>query len=574
MRYSHHTAARFGALFALAALCGLSSAQSGDKNGDKKPALKALPPTKAPPAAPKAMTVAPKPGVALTDKPALPAIKPQAKTLSPPAPPKVSAPAFKSGTAPLKPPSGIEAAAAPTAAAAPAPKSSVLSGKTLAQAAASAAAAEPAWRLPPAGAVTAAPAPASAPATAPIGKSTLADLSSVLQRHGFVGELKKDGRLGLPGSVLTNPARVGVLLGDLRTWQPPAGDYTVMQRRMPGTQDSETTAALDEMRAAGTLASVTAVDALANAEQRRSRQKQCSEASLQLDAQEANVRTIGATQRPEAIQGSRAFWEAVEKANKPAAQAYRAAAAAYARSCLDAQWQALTPAQRDDMKAVVGYLHLDGMAACMGARIAKDRFLTARHCLYRYDRNTGWERHAVQRVQVVLAGTNGPTAFAAQEIACQAPQPDMPCAALPPDNPLGADHLVLRLVPESPGSVLPPMPALQIDRAAPRQMLVVPGRSTWITGRALEPKDPVYVTTADIGGCMIATQRDGCLVNSCQSEAGFSGAPMFARRQIDRLVLVGVFLGSTAHNPYPQCQQPDRNFGAALPAPVVAALKR
>ena len=72
---------------------------------------------------------------------------------------------------------------------------------------------------------------------------------------------------------------------------------------------------------------------------------------------------------------------------------------------------------------------------------------------------------------------------------------------------------------------------------------------------------------------MIATNEEGCLVNSCQSEAGFSGAPMFARRKTDELVLVGIFLGCTAHNPYRPCQRPDRNFGAALPRSVAATLR-
>ena len=60
----------------------------------------------------------------------------------------------------------------------------------------------------------------------------------------------------------------------------------------------------------------------------------------------------------------------------------------------------------------------------------------------------------------------------------------------------------------------------------------------------------------------------GCLINSCQSEAGFSGAPMFARRKTDELVLVGIFLVSTAHNPYRRCQRPDRNFVWVLWPPL------
>ena len=216
-------------------------------------------------------------------------------------------------------------------------------------------------------------------------------------------------------------------------------------------------------------------------------------------------------------------------------------------------------------------MQLDGVAECMGTRIARDRFLTARHCLYQYDRNLGWQRGPVQRLRVSLAGQ--PDAWVdIDELDCESPHPDATCSRVQASNPLASDHLLLRLHPRA-DAALPPMPALRVDRAAVNQMLVVPGRSSWITGRALATADPIYVTTPDIGGCMIAINQEGCLINSCQSESGFSGAPMFARRKTDELVLVGIFLGSTAHNPYRQCQRPDRNFGAVVPRPVAEALR-
>lgn len=431
------------------------------------------------------------------------------------------------------------------------------------------------WRLPstlPASAASAAaespPTHASPEVAARFHTRQLAD---VLKQHGFVGDVQADTRVGLPNAILNDRARLDAVLVDLRKLHPPTGNWTVRQKRLPETNDQETSDALDALRSAGALDQLTAGELLADAANRQRRERQCVAASRAMDAQEANVRVIGGGADPGAPHGSPAFWQALERSNAGAAAAYRRAAETYAAACLDTQWQALTPAQRQGMPAVLGFLHVDGVAECMGTRVAVDRFLTARHCLYRYDRNIGWERAPMQRLHVTLAGEPG-TAFATEEIDCDGPQPDAQCSLIDAANPLASDHLLLRIKART-GSALPPMPALRVDRAAVQQMLVVPGRSPWITGRALAPKDPVYVTVSDLGGCMIATNREGCLVNSCQSEAGFSGAPMFARRKVDELVLVGIFLGSTAHNPYRQCQARDRNFGAVLPFSVEAALR-
>lgn len=392
----------------------------------------------------------------------------------------------------------------------------------------------------------------------------------VLRRHGIADDAQARAA-GLPAVILTDRRRVDEVLKDLRTVNPPRGNGTLYQRRLPETHDGETTEALAALCQTGAIAGLTGSALLLNDNERRSAQQRCINAATALDAQEANVRTIGSAE-PGVTHGSAEFWRAIERLNANAATAYRQSAQAYATACLDAEWHALTLAQRSDMKSVVGFLHLNGVAECMGTRVAADRFLTARHCLYRYDRNIGWERHDVTSVQVALAIKPG-VAFDAEELDCDAPQPDRYCSVLSANDALAADHLVLRLKPPSPGAAFPAMPALQVDRAGKHQMLVVPGRSTWITGRALSATDPVYVTTAGIGGCMVATNDQGCLVNSCQSEPGFSGAPMFARRDVGQLVLVGIFLGSTAQSPYPHCQWSNRNFGATLPLQVAKALR-
>jgi hypothetical protein len=147
--------------------------------------------------------------------------------------------------------------------------------------------------------------------------------------------------------------------------------------------------------------------------------------------------------------------------------------------------------------------------------------------------------------------------------------PDAACAALT-DNPVTADQIVLKLAARSrdaPQRDLPPMPAVSIERPAVNQFLVVPGHSAWITGRAWRAGDAVYVTTPSVPGCMVSEIDKGCVVNACQSEAGFSGAPMFARRKVDALVMVGIFLGTA--NEYDQCKRSDRNFGAPPPPHVL-----
>ena len=288
-----------------------------------------------------------------------------------------------------------------------------------------------------------------------------------------------------------------------------------------------------------------------------------------LERQELNVRSVGLTD-PSLSPGSVQFWSAVEGLNKPALDHYRQAAVVYTQACLDAQWLTLTEEQRSAMRSVVGHVLLDGVHTCMGARIAKDRFLTARHCLYDYDDDQAkWVPRRIVRRQVALIG-NARTRFDATEIDCSAPQPDTSCSALS-DNPVTADHLVLKVAMRSrdvPAVALPPMPALAIERPAVKQFMVVPGHSTWITGRGWSPADDVYVTTAAVAGCMVTEIANGCVVNSCQSEAGFSGAPMFARRNVKELVMVGIFLGSAME--YEQCMRSDRNFGAVPPPHLLA----
>lgn len=88
-----------------------------------------------------------------------------------------------------------------------------------------------------------------------------------------------------------------------------------------------------------------------------------------------------------------------------------------------------------------------------------------RASVYQYDRNLGWQRGPVQRLQVSLVAQPEPW-FDIEELDCDSPQPNATCSRVQANNPLASDHLLLRLRPRA-GASLPPMPALRVDRAAP-----------------------------------------------------------------------------------------------------------
>ncbi len=434
------------------------------------------------------------------------------------------------------------------------------------------------WSLPARSVVKAA---ASAAATQPANRTTATPLTpaargeltlSTLRRHGFRGADLVGMRQGLPSEILSDPIRSQLLLNDLRGLDG-AGEWTTRARRLP-PQDNEqqTESTLERLRVSGELVAVTGSEALADRARRKAATTQCRRATLELDRHELRIRGIS-VQDPSIVPGSAPFWSALEGADKPALDQYRTAADVYTRACLDTQWLSLTEEQRVAMRRVVGHVLLDGVRSCMGARVAAGRFLTARHCLYQYDKNLAqWQPRPVAQRHVALIG-DAKTWFDATELDCAAPQPDSACGALT-DNPVTSDQIVLKLAAlsqDTPAVPLPPMPALNIERPALQQFLVVPGHSAWITGRAWGPGDEVYVTTAAVPGCMVAEIANGCVVNSCQSEAGFSGAPMFARRNVKQLVMVGIFLGVASA--YEQCLRTDRNFGASPPSHILAGGK-
>jgi hypothetical protein len=393
----------------------------------------------------------------------------------------------------------------------------------------------------------------------------------VLSRHGYAAADTGRLRHGLPDALLKDNARSQALLFDLRERDRLAGVPQTMRSAMSVHNQRDAEVAMSRIGPAA-LAALPAGEALADATRRQAASAQCSKASTELDRQELNVRAIGLTD-PSLVPGSAPFWDAVHMENRPALEKYQRAARDYTQACLDTQWLSLTETQRSSMRAVVGHVLLDGAHACMGARIAKDRFLTARHCLYEYDEGLlRWVARRVTQRHIALIG-DAKTRFEAAELDCRAAQPDTACGALT-DNPVTADQIVLKIAARSADTAaapLPPMPALTIERPSLLQFLVVPGHSSWITGRAWGPADDVYVTTAGVPGCMVAEIDSGCVVNACQSEAGFSGAPMFARRNVNELVLVGIFLGTA--NEYEQCLRADRNFGALPPQHVLAGVR-
>lgn len=434
------------------------------------------------------------------------------------------------------------------------------------------------WTLPAVAAVRAA---ASAASKSPAQRSASTLLSagergeltvSALRRHGYRGADISGLRHGLPSELLNDAIRSRLLLNELRVLDR-SGEWTTMSRRLPpqnNEQDTET--ALARLASNGEIAALTGSDALTDSTQRKAATAHCRRATMALDRHELRLRGITLAD-PSIAPGSAPFWSALEGLDKPALDQYRQAAAVYTQACLDTQWLSLTDAQRAAMRDVVGHLLLDGVHTCMGARIAQDRFLTARHCLYRYDEALSqWLPRRIAQRQMALIG-RAATRFDATELDCTAPPADAACAVLY-DNPVAADQIVLNVAAHSqdtPAVALPPMPALRVERPVLQQFLVVPGHSAWITGRSWSPTDDVYVTTAAVPSCMVSEIANGCVVNACQSEAGFSGAPMFARRNVKELVMVGIFLGSATE--YEQCKRADRNFGALPPQHVLVGVK-
>lgn len=395
---------------------------------------------------------------------------------------------------------------------------------------------------------------------------------SVLRRHGYVATSTTALRQGLPTALLADSLRSQALLTELRERDRAQGSTAMMRRAPSQNTERETNAAIAQLASNGSLAALTAGELLADEAERKAASQRCQRASIELDRQELNVRAIGLDD-PTVAAGTAQFWSSVQALNPKASEQYRRAAGAYAQACLDSSWQSLTAEQRTSMRAVVGHVLRGDAHVCMGARIARDRFLTARHCLYAYDEELQqWLPRSAASLQVALIG-NASVRYAATQLDCSVPQPDASCIT-PADNPLAADHIVLKLAPRSSAATavaLPAMPALAIERPSLSQFLVVPGHSTWITGRGWTPADEVYVTTAAVSGCMVAELASGCVVNSCQSESGFSGAPMLARRNVKELVMVGIFLGTA--NEYEQCRRSDRNFGATPPQHVLAGAK-
>ena len=369
---------------------------------------------------------------------------------------------------------------------------------------------------------------------------------------------------GLAPQVLARQDLVGELLNAMRAEDPSQRKgQTLYRLTFPADSDKETMDALKALQASGNAASLTASDALFNDVERGMSNRQCQTAAVAMDREELNIRAI-ASDEPTAEPGSAAFWALLEHLNPKALERFRAAAQQFAGSCMDTQLTALTPPQRTALEGVLGVMMIDDLPGCMATRVRADTVLTARHCLYQYDDAIGWTKRSFQTLRFVLAGRPG-VPVAMSEIDCTAAAAEPACAEFPRD-PVAADHLLLRVaVPKGSGKASwPPMPALSFQVPRPHQFLVVPGWSTWFTGRPWRAQDRLLATAPAIGGCLVKSIRDACVINACQSDSGFSGAPILARQSSDRLIVVGVFLG--AATAYPACQRTQHNFGTTLPA--------
>ena len=358
------------------------------------------------------------------------------------------------------------------------------------------------------------------------------------------------------------------MLGDLRRIDAVRNGPTTLYRRiMPSESDRETRSAIDAV-SLGDRLSVTAGTDLFDGLARSVATQRCAEASQVLDRHELNVRRVGLVD-PSVEAGSREFWDSVERNNKDLLSRYRQAAKAFSDACLDSELKTLTVKQRASLDLVLGQLFIDGVSSCMGARIRADLFLTARHCFYQFDEALGWLPRSIKTAHLSLVG-NPQALFEVQIVNCGGPGPQPDCGDLPVD-PVAADHLLLKIVaPRKPGAPrLPSMPEMRYERPTAKQFLVVPGYSSWFTGRPWDAGDKPLATAPAISGCVIAEVANGCVVNACQSDAGYSGSPMFARRNVDQLVMIGIFLG--AATAYPTCLRSNRNFGASLPSYVANA---
>ena len=394
--------------------------------------------------------------------------------------------------------------------------------------------------------------------------------ASVLQKNGVEWHHPSEAISGLPPNLLNDRAKVVSMLGDLRQIDVLSkGPMTLFRRIMPNEAERDTQTAIDAV-AVGERVAVTAGIDLFDIAARNFATLRCAQANIELDRHELNIRTAGLAD-PSVLPGSGEFWAFVGRSNAALLAQYRQAASDFTAACLDAELKTLNAKQRAALDVVLGHLFIDGVPSCMGTRIRADLFLTARHCFYQFDEALGWQPRPVNRAYMTLIG-NPDNKFKIEVLRCAGAAADLACAELPID-PVAADHLVLRII--APQNVvasrgLPPMPEMLFERPAAKQFLVVPGYSSWFTGRPWTSSDKPLATAPAVGGCVITEVSNGCVVNACQSDAGYSGSPMFARRDVDQLVMVGIFLGSATA--YPTCIRSHRNFGATLPSYVAKTL--
>jgi hypothetical protein len=173
----------------------------------------------------------------------------------------------------------------------------------------------------------------------------------------------------------------------------------------------------------------------------------------------------------------------------------------------------------------------DRVPFCTGVHLGRDRFLTARHCFY--NRETGAR----------LAHSIDPTVSLANKNIV-----DAKLEVVPDRSELfgsSRDLIVLRGV-GLPASVTG-VPAIQVDKPAPLAKAALVGyfaaadpeklipRSSLETG-AFPPWPSSLRATQEQGAgyCRIwdwtsASDQSGCLIHSCQSMRGFSGAPLFVQ---------------------------------------------
>jgi hypothetical protein len=209
--------------------------------------------------------------------------------------------------------------------------------------------------------------------------------------------------------------------------------------------------------------------------------------------------------------------------------AYRLAADSLRADCFETL--ASGAAEGLPAQSVGVFVSPDGFAYCTGYLIAIKQVATARHCFYSADSG---ENTFVANSQFFYLSdpTHG---FAVVDPG--------PTSGDPASIPLWDDHIVVSLTSSSDHA------PLQIAALIPSQPLRVAGPLLYVAGRW---QDQLVWSLANADCAVQATTDEHCIVHTCVTSPGFSGAPLL-QRQAGTWRVVGMHLGGTAR----QCDATD-----------------